>query len=129
MIMDPISDMLTRIRNAQKARRPSVVMPYSKIKHALADLLAKEGFVERAEKTDATPAELSIVLKYIGKRPAITAIDRESTPGHRMYRKAHELPKVLNGYGVAVISTSEGLMTSKEAVKKGMGGEVICSVY
>lgn len=129
MMMDPISDMLTRIRNAQKARKAVVSMPYSKLKHAVAQVLVAEGFVEAAVKTEAALSELSLTLKYIGKRPAITSITRESKPGHRMYRKAHELPKVLNGFGIAIVSTSEGLMPSAQAVKKGMGGEIICSVY
>jgi small subunit ribosomal protein S8 len=127
--MDPISDMLTRIRNAQKAHKPRVSMPYSKLKDAVAQVLLAEGFIDAAAKSEETPAQLVLTLKYIGKRPAITEIARESKPGHRMYRKAHELPKVLNGFGIAIISTSSGLMTGAQAVKKGMGGEVICSVY
>lgn len=129
MMTDPIADMLTRIRNAQASRKRSLEIPFSKLKMKIAEILKKEGFIGEISKTEAMPAMLVVELKYNGKIPAIQAIKRESKPGHRMYRKAEEMPNILNGYGLAIVSTSEGLMTGKEAKKKGIGGEVICSVY
>lgn len=129
MMTDTIADMLTRIRNAQRARKGSVEMPFSKLKLAIAELLATQGYVGKVEKTADVKAQLVIELKYSGKKPAIQEITRLSKPGHRMYRAADELPTVLNGYGFAIISTSRGLMTATEAKKLGLGGEVICSVY
>jgi small subunit ribosomal protein S8 len=126
---DPIADMLTRIRNAQKAKKRSVEVAFSNMKMRIAEILAKEGYIGKVEKQDGMPAMLVIELRYDGKRPLIEAVNRESTPGHRMYRKADELPRVLNDYGIAIISTSRGLMTNKEARKLGVGGEVICSIY
>ena len=129
MMTDPIADMLTRIRNAQKAQKRSLEIPFSKLKMQIAEILKKEAFLGEVEKTESVPAMLKIELKYAGKRGAIQSITRESKPGHRQYRKADEMPSVLNGYGIAIVSTSQGLMTAKEAKKKGIGGEIICSVY
>lgn len=129
MMTDPIADMLTRIRNAQKARKSDVVLSYSKLKMRIAEILRENGYLAQVEKRDGTPASIAIALSYDGKNPAIRAVNRESTPGHRMYRKADDLPRVLNDYGIAIVSTSRGLMTNKEARKLGIGGEVICSVY
>jgi len=130
MMTDTIADMLTRIRNAQKARKRTVEIPYSKVKLAIANILQAEQYIESVEKVDGKPvAQLVVVLKYHGKQPAIQQIKRESKPGHRMYRNSDELPKVLNGYGMAIVSTSQGMMSVVEAKKKGIGGEVICSVY
>ncbi len=129
MMTDPIADMLTRIRNAQRSRKPIVEIPYSQMKHAIADILNKEGYIGTVDKTDAMPAMLVLTLKYYGRQPAIQSIDRTSTPGHRVYMKATELPRVLNDYGIAIISTSQGLMTNKDARKAGVGGEVICAIY
>ncbi len=129
MMTDPIADMLTRIRNAQKAQKRSLEIPFSKLKVQIADILKKEGFIGEFRALDALPKMLSIELKYEGKRPSIQSLTRESKPGHRMYRKADEMPNVLNGYGIAIVSTSQGLMTAKEAKKKGIGGEILCSVY
>ena len=129
MYTDPISDMLTRIRNAQASKKSEVLLPLSKLKKNVAEILSKEGYVGRVQVKDGKPASLQIELKYKGKTPAITSIKRESKPGHRMYRKAEELPHILNGYGIAIVSTSKGLMTNKEARKQGMGGEIVCSVY
>lgn len=126
---DPIADMLTRIRNAQRSRKAIVEIPYSNVKQAIATILNKEGYVGSFEKTETQPQMLVLTLKYYGKQPAIQSIDRESTPGHRVYKKAQELPRILNDYGIAIVSTSQGLMTNKEARKSGIGGEVICSVY
>ena len=126
---DPISDMLTRIRNAQKSRKTEVVLSYSKLKMRIAEILQSAGFVGAVEKIAGMPATMRIVLLYEGKQPVIHEVNRESKPGHRMYRKADELPRVVNDYGIAIVSTSRGLMTNKEARKLGVGGEVICSVY
>lgn len=129
MMTDPIADMLTRIRNAQKARKPSLEVPFSKLKWQVAEILRREGYLAQAEKiTDQRPL-LRMTLKYQGREGSIRSLRRESTPGHRRYCKADELPRVLNDYGVAVISTSRGLMTNKEARTLGLGGEIICSVY
>lgn len=129
MMTDPIADMLTRIRNAQKVAKPTVAMPFSNLKWQMAEILEREGYLARIEKIEGKPVQLLLTLKYDGRQPAIQSITRNSTPGHRVYRKASELPRVLNDYGVAIISTSQGLMTNKEARKLGVGGEVICSVY
>lgn len=126
---DPIADMLTRIRNAQKARKPVIEVACSKLKMTIASILVKEGYLVSAEKRDGMPSMLVITLRYDGKRPAIQDIRRESTPGHRQYRKATDMPKILNDFGIAVVSTSKGIMTNKEARKQGIGGELICSVY
>lgn len=129
MMTDPIADMLTRIRNAHSARKRVVEVPFSKMKKTVATILCQEGYLENVAETEAQPAKLVLTLKYQGKRPAIQALVRESKPGHRVYRKAEELPRVLNDFGVAIVSTSQGLMTNKHARKLGIGGEVICSVY
>ena len=126
---DPIADMLTRIRNAQSAGRKTVSLPYSKLKMNIGNILVAEGYIDKMEKIEGMPATLLFNLKYIGKKPAIQSIKRESKPGHRMYRKASEVQVVLNGYGVAILSTPQGLMTNKDARKKSIGGEIICSVY
>lgn len=129
MMTDTIADMLTRIRNAQRAGKRSVTMPYSNLKRTIADLLYREGYVGAVEKSADAKPTLAVELKYNGRDPAIQSIVRLSKPGHRMYRAADELPTVINGYGLAIVSTSRGLMTSKEAKKLGIGGEIICSVY
>ena len=129
-MLDPIADMLTRIRNAQMAGNSTTRMPYSKVKARIAEILAAEGYLSGMEDVrDAGRVFLQVRLKYVGKKPAIQSIARESTPGHRMYRSAGELPKVLNGYGIAIVSTSQGIMTNKDARRLGIGGEVMCSVY
>lgn len=129
MMTDPIADMLTRIRNAQLVRKGAVTIPYSKLKLAIATLLEKEGYVGGVTVAEEGRKELVIELLYTGRTPKIQSITRESKPGHRNYRKADELPHILNGYGMAIISTSQGLMTDKDARSEGVGGEVLCSVY
>ncbi len=120
---DTIADMLTGIRNAQMAGLRSLEMPFSKAKFALAEILKAEGYNEGTKRVEAKQQDiLSIDLMYHGKQPAIQKIKRESTPGHRMYRGADELPKILNGYGIAIVSTSQGMMTAVEAKKRGIGG-------
>jgi small subunit ribosomal protein S8 len=129
MMTDPIADMLTRIRNAAAARKHSVSIPLSKVKKAIAEILKEEGYVESVDIQDGNPQQLVLTLGYVEKQPKIQSLKRESTPGHRMYKKAEELPRVLNDYGVAIVSTSKGLMTNKKARQEGIGGEVLCSVY
>jgi len=129
MMTDPIADMLTRIRNAQMARKKRVIIPFSKVKFAIATIFQKHGYVETVTVEEGARPVLVVDLKYHDKQPAITSITRESTPGHRVYRKADELPTVLNGFGIAVVSTSKGVMTNVDAKKLGIGGEVLCLVY
>lgn len=129
MMTDPIADMLTRIRNAQAVGKKTVDFSFSKLKMNISNILVEEGYIKKAEKVEGNPATLRLELKYIGKKPAIQSIKRESKPGHRKYCKSDELPKILNDYGIAILSTSRGLMTNKKARKESVGGEVICSVY
>ena len=129
MITDPISDMLTRIRNAQSVKKLDVVLPYSNIKFHIAKILEKEGYVQSVEVVNqAKFLMLKIVLKYLNKRPTIQSIDRVSKPGRRVYVKSGNLPHVLSGIGIAIISTPNGLMTNKEARARHLGGEVICEI-
>lgn len=129
MMTDPIADMLTRIRNSQRAHARQVEIPFSKLKMAIITILQREGYVGTVEKVGDSRPMLMVGLKYVAKEPVIQTITRESTPGHRSYVKAEELPRVLNDFGIAIVSTSRGLMTNKEARKLGIGGEIICSVY
>ncbi len=126
---DPIADMLTRIRNGQKARKVSVSMPASKQKEAVAQVLADEGYITGyAVDGDGAHKDLTIELKYFEGVPVIERIQRASRPGLRVYRGKDELPKVLGGLGVAVVSTSAGVMSDRQAREKGIGGEVLCIV-
>lgn len=127
---DPIADMLTRLRNAQMSGRERIEMPYSKLKKAILDILNEEKYLKEVTVEDMEGKKKIIVnLKYDGRQPAIRSIKRESKPGRRVYCKKDDLPKVLNGYGIAVLSTPKGLMTNKKAKEAGLGGELICSVY
>lgn len=131
---DPIADMLSRIRNAQAVHKPEVMIPYSNVKFAIAQILEQLGYVKKADRvpragTGVAYDQLRVVLKYQGKEPAITSINRISKPGHRVYVAKDKLPIVLNNIGVAIISTSHGIMTNKDAKKKSLGGEVICEIY
>jgi small subunit ribosomal protein S8 len=126
---DPIADMLTRIRNAQMAEKTSVAMPSSKIKVAIAEVLKNEGYIEDfLVKDDSGKANLEIGLKYYAGRPVIERIERVSRPGLRIYRPSRDIPEVLNGLGVAIVSTSRGVMTDRKARATGVGGEVLCIV-
>jgi small subunit ribosomal protein S8 len=130
MHTDPIADFLTRLRNAQAARHETVELPSSKMKFTMAKILEREGYVAAvAERKEGAKKILTVALKYHGKQPAIRAIERISKPGLRVYRKANELPRVLSDIGLAIISTSAGLMTNKEARRRKLGGEVICQIY
>lgn len=126
---DPISDMLTRIRNGQKARKVSVAMPASKAKEAVARVLKDEGYIS-SYSTDGEGAQmtLTVELKYFEGTPVIESIQRASRPGLRIYRGKEGLPKVLGGLGVAIVSTSAGVMSDRQAREQGIGGEVICIV-
>jgi small subunit ribosomal protein S8 len=129
MITDPISDMLTRIRNASMVRKAEVRLPYSNMKFAIAKILAQEGYVASVEKSDEGLGELRITLKYDGGESVIRSLKRISTPGRRTYSKAATLPRVLSDHGIAIVSTSQGVMTNKEARKRKLGGEVLCEVF
>lgn len=126
---DPIADMLTRIRNAQMAEKSAVSMPSSKLKVAIAQVLKDEGYIDdfAVRKNDAKP-ELDIALKYYAGQPVIERIERVSKPGLRVYRGSDALPKVMNGLGIAIVSTPKGVMTDRKARAGNMGGEVLCIV-
>lgn len=131
-ITDVIADMLTRIRNAGTAKHETVEVPASTVKSAIADILVKEGYIKSVEKIEGvnTQGVLKITLKYVeNKKLAISGIKRISKPGLRVYANKEELPKVLGGLGIAIISTSKGIMTDKEARKLGIGGEVMAYVW
>jgi small subunit ribosomal protein S8 len=126
---DPIADMLTRIRNAQSVEKAAVTMPSSKVKVAIAKVLKDEGYIEDfAIRGEAAKPELELQLKYYAGRPVIERIERVSKPGLRIYKGAEDLPRVMNGLGVAIVSTSSGVMTDRHARAKGVGGEVLCVV-
>ena len=129
-MQDPVADMLTRIRNAQMAGKPDVAMPASKLKSALATVLQDEGFIAgfRGDDVDGKPG-LVIDLKYYQGKPVIVEIDRVSRPGLRSYAGKDDLPKVRSGLGVAIVSTSKGVMTDRAARAAGGGGEVLCTVF
>jgi small subunit ribosomal protein S8 len=128
---DPIADMLTRIRNANSAYKEVVVMPYSKIKAGIAEILKEEGYIAGVDSRDAEVGkELVVSLKYGPSRErSIAGVRRVSKPGLRVYAKSTNMPRVLGGLGIAIISTSTGLLTDKQAAKKGVGGEVIAYVW
>lgn len=129
-MQDPLSDMLTRLRNAQMAGKTRVDMPGSKLKTAVARVLKEEGYIEDYEAVDESgKPRLAVDLKYFDGKPVIAEIDRVSRPGLRRYRGKDELPSVRAGLGVAIISTSRGVMTDRAARSAGVGGEVLCTVY
>ena len=129
---DPISDMLTRIRNASEKRHQSTKVPASRMARSIANVLQQEGFIAKiSEEGDGVKRELVLELKYSGKhrQPLIRTVQRVSKPGLRIYKNTRQLPKVLGGLGVAIISTSRGVMSDRDARKQGVGGEVLCYVY
>ena len=128
MMTDPIADMLTRIRNAQSASKADVTMPASKAKKAIAGVMKEEGYITDFEVSSDAKPQLTITLKYYQGNPVIEDMKRVSRPGLRIYKNKDELPKVLNGLGVAIISTSAGVMTDRKARAEGRGGEVICTI-
>jgi small subunit ribosomal protein S8 len=128
-MIDPIADMLTRIRNASRALLPTVEIPHSRLKESLADILKKEGFVAEVAVEGKIPKKIKLRLKYEGKKSVIEGLKRVSKPGLRKYVGGTEIPRVLGGLGVAVVSTSEGIMTGQQCRKKNIGGELLCYVW
>jgi small subunit ribosomal protein S8 len=128
-MQDPIADMLTRIRNAQRANHPSVAMPSSRLKVAVCEVLKSEGYIEDFRVENGTKAELSVTLRYHQGRPVIETMKRISRPGLRTYRATDALPKVMGGLGISIVSTNKGVMTDREARAQGIGGEVLCTVF
>jgi small subunit ribosomal protein S8 len=128
MMTDPVADMLTRVRNAQSALKADVSMPSSKLKVSIAKVLQSEGFILGFSTDDAAKPTLTVTLKYYEGRPVIDEIKRVSRPGLRIYKNKHELPKILNGLGIAIVSTSAGVMTDSAARDAGRGGEILCTV-
>jgi small subunit ribosomal protein S8 len=129
-VTDPISDFLTRIRNASKAKKVRVDIPASKMKISLAEILKKQNFIRDYQVVEDNKQNIiSIILRYTEGESAISGLKRISTPGLRTYKNAKELPKVLNGLGIAVISTSKGLLTDKDARQQSIGGEVVCYIW
>jgi small subunit ribosomal protein S8 len=126
---DPIADMLTRIRNAQQANKSDVTMPSSKVKVSIAKVLEDEGYIAAYNVSDAEgKASLSISLKYYEGKPVISQIDRVSRPGLRVYKSATDIPTVIGGLGVAIVSTSQGVMADRKAKALGQGGEILCAI-
>ncbi|MBK6717606.1 MAG: 30S ribosomal protein S8 [Burkholderiales bacterium] len=126
---DPIADMLTRIRNAQMVEKANVAVPSSKLKVAIAQVLKDEGYIDGFNiKTESGKSELQIALKYYAGRPVIERIERVSRPGLRIYKGRHNIPQVMNGLGVAIVTTPQGVMTDRKARAAGIGGEVLCYV-
>lgn len=132
MMTDPIADMLTRIRNASRVKKPETVVPFSKLKFNIARILEREGYIEKVEEraTGNLMKEFVIYLKYgASKKPRISGIRRISKPGQRLYVRQDNIPVSRSGFGIAILSTSRGLMTDKEARNSGVGGEILCEVY
>ena len=127
---DPITDMLNRIRNAQAVYHPTVDIPFSNLKYEIAKILEKEGFIKGIEKKGkGKKRSIRIILKYEDKTPAISGSKRISKSGQRVYSPAQKIKKVKGGYGIAILSTPKGLMTGREARKKGLGGEILCQIW
>lgn len=126
---DPISDMLTRIRNAHRALLPSVDVPHSRMKESIAGILKREGYINDFAVAGQVPKVITLRLKYQGKKSVIEGLRRISTPGLRRYVGSTDIPRVRGGLGVAVLSTSEGIMTGNQARKKNLGGELVCYVW
>jgi small subunit ribosomal protein S8 len=130
MLSDPIADMLTRIRNAVMVGHESVLIPHSRVKIAIAKILKDENFIEGFEVVRSKPAQMiRVQLKYVDKQPAVVGLERVSRPGLRVYAGKGEIPRVYGGLGVAIMSTSQGMMTGKEAWRSKVGGEVLCYVW
>lgn len=128
-LQDPIADMLTRIRNAQSADKNEVTMPASKLKKSVADVLLGEGYISGFSVSEEAKAELTIELKYFEGNPVIETIERVSRPSRRVYVGKNELPSINGGLGIAIVSTSRGVMTDRQARESGIGGEVLCTVF
>ncbi len=129
-VTDTISDFLTRIRNAAAAKHKTVVIPCSKLKLAIAEILKEQGYIENVEKADEGPqGNIIITLKYYKREPSFRQLIRLSKPGRRIYSSSDNLPRIKNGLGIAIISTSKGVMTDKSARKQNLGGEVLCAIW
>jgi small subunit ribosomal protein S8 len=128
---DPIADLLTRLRNASSAKLDEVVMPHSKLKASLAGILKSEGYVSNVTEgaDDRGHKTLVIAMKYVGGTPALTGLQRVSTPGRRLYFKCDEIPRVLNGLGISILSTSQGLMKDQDCRRNKAGGELLCNIW
>jgi len=129
-MVDPVTDMLNRIRNAQAVKKETVEVPFSSLKYEIAEILEKNRFIAKVEKKGKKLKKLlEITLKYDNKTPVVSGLKRVSKLGQRIYKKAKEMKPVKGGYGIAIISTSKGLMTNKEARKQKLGGEVLCEIW
>lgn len=126
---DPIADMLTRIRNAVAVKKSEVTIPYSKLKMSIGEILVREGYVAKIEEAKIPSRVLVVTLKYNGGTGAVQNLKRISKPGHRRYVKKDDISKVLNGLGLAILSTPRGIMTDADAIKAGVGGELLCEIY
>lgn len=130
MVNDPIADMLTRIRNAVMVGHESVLIPHSRVKVAIAKILKEENFVEDYEIVKSKPSQMiRLQLRYVDKQPVVLGLERVSRPGLRVYAGRTEIPRVYGGLGVAIMSTSEGIMTGRQAWRKKLGGEILCYVW
>ena len=130
LITDPIGDMLTRIKNAQLAKKKQLVIPHSNLKEAIANKLVENNYIKSAEVEEKKPqSDIIIKLRYVDQLPAITNLKRISKPGRRLYSKTNRIPVTLGGYGMTLISTSKGVLTGKEARQKSVGGELLCQVW
>lgn len=129
MMTDPIADLLTRIRNAARVRKAEVALPFSKLKLAIARILEREGYLAKVEERATPTRQLVVHLKYAGGAATVQSLTRISKPGHRRYVKKDEIGQVLNGFGLAILSTPRGVVTGAEAKKLGVGGELLCEVY
>ncbi len=130
VISDPIADMLTRIRNAIMAGHPSLTLPASKMKVRIADILHKEGFIQNYElEEDPVQGKISITLRYKGNENAIHGLKRVSRPGRRIYTGFRDMPRIRNGLGIAIISTSQGILSDKDARERRVGGEILCYIW
>ena len=127
-MQDPLADMLTRVRNGLAADKVAVEMPASRVKSAIAKVLKDEGYISDFSADGSAKPTLTITLKYFQGKPVIDELKRVSRPGLRIYKNKHELPKILNGMGIAIVSTSAGVMTDRQARETGRGGEIICTV-
>lgn len=127
---DPIADMLTHIRNAIRLKKPSVTLPYSQLKFTIAKILEREGWIQDAARIDGQHPQLQLTLKYeVSGDSTIRTVRRVSRPGHRVYAGKDRLPIVLSNVGIAILSTSSGVMTNREARKRGVGGEILCEIF
>lgn len=129
MMTDPIADFLTRLRNAAAARHTETVVPYSKLKLAIAEILRREGYLSGVTEEKTTRLELRLKLRYSGGQPVLQSLKRVSKPGQRRYVKKNDIGAVLGGMGIVILSTPRGILTGKEARTAGVGGEVLCEIY